>query len=246
MIETGDATVAVLAERQARAEEAKRFRWFSALALHLSLLAIATLVSNRAAPKAHPRQILAVQVLPAQRLGTPAPPRRTVTASRPEADATPPEPVKPAALPSPEPRKPAAKPKPVAAPAAAENLEPQEATAEPLPLGGANGLPGGVSASGTTLSGIDDPDFTFGYYLDQLLELIRAQWTRPPVGAGIQVVVRFSVDRDGRVSTIEITEPSGISSFDLAAQRAVQSASPLPPLPRGYRGASLGVTLVVR
>jgi TonB family protein len=96
------------------------------------------------------------------------------------------------------------------------------------------------------VSGIDDPDFTFGYYLDQLLELIRAQWTRPAVGPGVEVVVRFSIDRDGRVAMIEVTQPSGISSFDLAAQRAVQSASPLPPLPRGYHGLSLGVTLVVR
>ena len=247
MIESGDPTVAVLAERRARVEQSNRYRWLPALMLHGLLLATAYLISGRSEARVRPRQILAVQVVPVQRLGEQVPLRRVAPASRPDTAVAPPEPVKPAALPAPSPPKPAGKPKPAVVAPTPFEAEEKEASTEPSPVAGsAKGLPGGVSASGTTVSGIDDPDFTFGYYLDQLLELIRAQWTRPAVGPGVEVVVRFSIDRDGRVAMIEVTQPSGISSFDLAAQRAVQSASPLPPLPRGYRGSSLGVNLVVR
>ena len=38
-----------------------------------------------------------------------------------------------------------------------------------------------------------------------------------------------------------MAESSGYNSFDLAALRAVQNASPFPPLPRAYRHDSLGV-----
>jgi TonB family protein len=43
-----------------------------------------------------------------------------------------------------------------------------------------------------------------------------------------------------------VAQSSGYNSFDLAALRAVQNASPFPPLPRAYRQDSLGVNLIVR
>ena len=45
---------------------------------------------------------------------------------------------------------------------------------------------------------------------------------------------------------LQVAQSSGYNSFDLAALRAVQNASPFAPLPRAYRNDSLGVTLIVR
>jgi TonB family protein len=248
-----DPTYAVLADRLAQCERESRARWLLALILHVTVLAFALALQVRAPSREAAKQILTVQILPAQRLGSerPAPPRPDPTPP-PAKPAEPPPPApqpKPAAVPPPEPRKPApaseapnaAAEKPAATPPAAPATP-----ADALPPGSERGLPGGLSATGTTLSAIDDPDFTFGYYLDQLLESIRRQWTRPPVGAGVEAVLHFTVERDGRVSALEVKQSSGISSFDIAARGSVMAASPLPPLPKGYAGESLGVTLVAR
>ena len=100
--------------------------------------------------------------------------------------------------------------------------------------------------SGAAIAGLDNPDFTYGYYIDQMLSQIRANWVRPPLGGGIEAVVHFRVLRDGRIDDLRIVTSSGYSSFDLAGLRAVQSASPLPPLPASYRRGELGVNLVIR
>ncbi len=79
-----------------------------------------------------------------------------------------------------------------------------------------------------------------------MLALISTNWVRPPVGSGVEATVYYRIQRDGRVTELRIVRSSGINSFDLAALRAVQSSSPLPPLPRGFKDGSLGVNLIVR
>ena len=96
------------------------------------------------------------------------------------------------------------------------------------------------------MAGLDNPDFVYGYYVDQMLSMIGSHWVRPPVGGGVEAILHFQIAEDGRISDLELLQSSGISSFDLAARRAVQRASPLPPLPRSYNRDSLGVRLVVR
>ena len=58
-----------------------------------------------------------------------------------------------------------------------------------------------------------------------------------------RALVRFTINRDGRVSRIELERSSGNSSFDRAALRALYAANPLPPLPPAYRKNSLTVHL---
>ncbi|HEV7518238.1 MAG TPA: hypothetical protein VGR07_18215, partial [Thermoanaerobaculia bacterium] len=48
--------------------------------------------------------------------------------------------------------------------------------------GSAAGNPLGTSGLGSQIAGIEDPEFGYGYYLDRLLQLIDANWTRPPLG----------------------------------------------------------------
>ncbi|HEX2223399.1 MAG TPA: energy transducer TonB, partial [Thermoanaerobaculia bacterium] len=104
----------------------------------------------------------------------------------------------------------------------------------------------GTTAFGSEIGGVDNPDFKFGYYLDQLLARIDQNWARPSLGDNIEATIVFRIHKDGSVSDLRVQESSGFAAFDLAAQRAVTNAAPFPPLPRAYRHDSLGVTLIVR
>ncbi len=49
------------------------------------------------------------------------------------------------------------------------------------------------------------------------------------------VTVRFTVEGDGRVSSVKVEKPSGYPLLDKAAKRAIFESSPLPPTPDGRR-----------
>jgi protein TonB len=246
----------VLEERRRRDGRGPRaVSLLAASTLHAVALAVVVFGPAARAARQSPPEYVAVQIVPAQALGVPEPPPRREP-PRPAAPPPAPEPEKPAP-PEPEPEKPpreAMPPvehparerrpvRPAAAPAAAPSAE------EPAPAaraGSPEGSATGLSTLGAAVAGLDNPDFTYGYYVEQMLALIRAQWVRPPLGGGIEAVLHFSIARDGRIADVRIVQSSGYSSFDLAALRALQSASPLPPLPQSYRQPSLGVTLIVR
>jgi TonB family protein len=220
----------------------------AAATLHVASALAAWLLPAWLAPPPKPIEYVAVTIVPAAKLGVerpkPAPPAPKVE----------PEPAKPE--PKPEPKKseapvlpkPAAKkPEPKPAARAPETNAPAAAApaAEPEEQGVAGGALAGM-ALGAPVARLDNPDFTYGYYVDQMLAMISRNWVRPPVGGGIEAWLHYEIERDGRIVRLEIIRSSGINSFDLAAMRAVQAASPLPPLPRAYREDSLGVNLIVR
>ncbi|MEM8960841.1 MAG: TonB family protein [Acidobacteriota bacterium] len=105
------------------------------------------------------------------------------------------------------------------------------------------GNPLGSSSSATI--GVEDPDFTYGYYLDQVVARISRYWRRPPVGDVDNAVLYFRIQKDGTVTDLKLVETSGIERFDNVALEAVANASPLPPLPRSYNKDSLGINLIV-
>ncbi len=223
-----------------------------ALAVHgLAVLAAWAVPRLRQIDKP-PIEYVAVQIVPAARLGVerprPAPPPPP-EAAKPEpkpvaplpADTAPPKDTptlrEPAAAKAPTRPAPAAAPKP-AAPAAAAVAEPEVQGSE---RGSANAL-----ALGAAVAGLDNPDFVYGYYVDQMLAMIQRNWVRPMVGSGVEATVHYRIERDGRIVDVRIATSSGINSFDLAALRAVQASTPLPPLPRAFREGSLGVNLIFR
>lgn len=225
----------ILGQRRAATRWRASAGWIAAIVLHAAVV-VGVLVAQQVGGKPpSPIEYVSVQIVPAQRLGVERP-------EPPKPEAPKPEPVVPKPEPAPpKPAKAEAKPAPAPRPA-----EPEPPAAPEARQGSAEGSAMGVTAFGATGSQLDDPTFTYGYYLDQMLGLIRAQWVRPPLGGGVECVLHFGIRRDGRVEDVRIVTSSGYASFDLAARRAIESASPLPPLPRGYAGASLGVTLVVR
>jgi len=218
--------------------------------LTVALLLLPALLLTEPPP---PMRFVAVQLVPARALGVESP-RPTV---RPEPRPTPaPAPVEAPPTPAPAaaaaPRLPSARatpepgPAPRPASAAAAGPAAEEAASEAAEtLGSPEGVAGGV-AFGAAVAGVDNPSFTYGYYLDQMLALIQRQWVRPALGSGIEALVTFRIQRDGRLTDLQVATSSGYNSFDLAALRSVQAASPLPPLPQGYPHSSLGVNLIFR
>ena len=81
--------------------------------------------------------------------------------------------------------------------------------------------------------------FRFPWYLEQLVRKIERNW-RPSTNT-MRATVYFRIARNGRISEIEVSEPSGNFLFDQAAQRAVEASAPMPPLPGEYDGDYLGV-----
>jgi len=92
---------------------------------------------------------------------------------------------------------------------------------------------------------LEGGDFPYTIYIERMKTLIGSRWFRPQVGGGA-VLVYFAIDRDGTIRDTRVETPSGDSTFDRAALRAVLESSPLPPLPFGYAGTYLGVHLTFR
>jgi protein TonB len=232
----------------------------AAALLHVAAVALVLLLP-RLAPPPPSLSFVPVQIIPAQALGVRRPASRPKAPKPPEAEPEKPQPQpeKPAVEPpredvpvlpaeKPEKKKPEPKPPPATGtgtnPAGTAQQPNQEGEASRR--GGPTGSPVGSSAFGSEIAGLDNPDFKFGYYIDQLLSAIDAQWMRPPLGDEVQATISFRIERDGSITDLEVAQSSGYNSFDLAALRAVQNAAPFPPLPRAYRHDSLGVNLIVR
>jgi TonB family protein len=137
--------------------------------------------------------------------------------------------------PKPKPRERAERP-PEPAPARKEMPEPQSTAARVvLPYADVGGGMRGQVA-------VDDKNFEFAYYLQQVRVMIARNWA-PPAGvpAGTRAEVYFRVGRDGSLTAPRLETSSGNDYFDQTAQRAVIVTGHLPPLPLGYSGADLGI-----
>jgi TonB family protein len=82
--------------------------------------------------------------------------------------------------------------------------------------------------------------FEFPWYLEQMVRKVQRNW-RAPGTTSLKTTIYFRIERNGRVADMRVETSSGHFTFDQAAQRAVQAASPMPPLPGEYSGDYLGV-----
>lgn len=89
--------------------------------------------------------------------------------------------------------------------------------------------------------------YEWGPYAAEMLRRIRYHWDIPEIarlGVGGVVRIRFYIERNGRVTGLEIESESGHPSMDFAARDAILNASPLPPLPPDLTGVDReGVTI---
>jgi TonB family protein len=215
-----------------------------ALFLHASIVAAIFLASRHAAARPAQLPTVAVKIVRPE----PVKPQRRPAAAAPRPTAAPkvatpepePEP-EPVATPPPEPE-PSTRQASDDAMAAPDSASTPRPTPEPAPAaGGGSGLSVGGD-NGRQIPGIPS-DFHFTYYVQRMLALIESRWYKPAAPAGTKALVRFTINREGRLSRIELESGSGNSSFDRAALRALYAANPLPPLPPGYAKQSLTVHL---
>ena len=227
----------------------------AAVALHAFAVLAFVLAPMLSADDNEIPEYVAVQIVPAQMLGSATPtapvPRSTPppepepeeevveqpveTEPEPEEEAPPPQ-----TVPDPSPRT-----QPVE-PSTPRKVQTRDAGEMSQREGSPTGSRLGTSNFGAAVAGFDNPDFTYDYYVDSMRAQIRQQWVRPAIGGSVEAMVSFRIQKDGRVIDITISRSSGYNSFDLAAMRAVQAASPLPKLPQSFRHKSLGVNLIVR
>ncbi|MFY9724625.1 MAG: TonB family protein [Bryobacteraceae bacterium] len=84
----------------------------------------------------------------------------------------------------------------------------------------------------------------FGWYAKLIVDQVGRAWRTGDLRNVTQVAaVTFTLKRDGSVSHVHITAPSGNATLDFSAQRAIWDASPFPPLPPQYPRSDAEVEL---
>ena len=94
-----------------------------------------------------------------------------------------------------------------------------------------------TSGAGATL---DVADFCCPDYLVLMRDRLNAAWNQRQ-GVSGRVVVRFTIERNGRLTNSSVEKSSGNPALDLAALSAVVTTRQIPPLPAAFSNASLGV-----
>lgn len=187
---------------------------------------------------------------------------RPIQSTAPLAEVRRPAPIPPPAARAPEMTLPAPTARPVK-PAPRPRLTTPEAPAAPVarpaaaaPAGAsAAGTPpavdpnrglgfGGLSTGGGTGTGsyLDVANFCCPDYLMTMLQLIQNNWNARQEVAG-QTLVVYRIQRDGRLTNIELERSSGYPALDLTAQRALFLTQKVPPLPSAFPDDHLTVHL---
>jgi TonB family protein len=109
---------------------------------------------------------------------------------------------------------------------------------------GARGQGFGLSTGAGGGAGVrlDVADFCCPDYLVQMIEKIRTNWDARTDVPG-DVVMKFTILRDGTLSEIEVEEPSRFQALNINAQRALLATRRLDPLPAGFANPTLTVHL---
>jgi protein TonB len=111
---------------------------------------------------------------------------------------------------------------------------------------GGQGQQFGLTTGGGGTGGyLDVANFCCPEYLSTMLQLIQRNWNSRQQVAG-QTTMRFTIERDGRISALEVERSSGYFALDQTAQRALMLTRQFPPLPAQYTGEDLTVHLNFR
>ena len=134
-----------------------------------------------------------------------------------------------------------------------EDKTPPPTNAVPYGQGGAPALPyssfamNGPTQGGMGFSGPGGGDFSgrFPSYVDAVRNRISSNWLQSTVDPSVRWAPRssfsFQILRDGTVTNIQMLQSSSNRSVDNSALRAIQSSSPMSPLPSNYSGNSVTV-----
>ncbi len=104
----------------------------------------------------------------------------------------------------------------------------------------------GLTTGGGGTSGyLDVANFCCPEYLATMIQLIQRNWTAKQQVAG-DTLVKYTVQREGRLTNVEIEKSSGYFALDQTAQRALLVTRQLPPLPPQFTESTLTVHLIFR
>ena len=98
---------------------------------------------------------------------------------------------------------------------------------------------GGGGGAGSSL---DVENFCCPDYIQLMVQQVHANWDYKVERPGL-TVVKFTVQRDGRITDITLTRSSGFTAHDINAQRALARTRQLSPLPAQFPNPTLGVQL---
>jgi len=187
------------------------------------------------APKAPPAAPRSADPGPAPRAAPPAPdpdPGQSAKAA-PQPPAAPPQP----SLPAGNQRIASAPPQPP--PAAAM-----------FRRGGGGGLKGGRGGIEGEAIPLDTPEPKFQDYFNQVRERIKSKWIYPYEASsrGIEgeLQIEFGIAKTGELQFIEKRRSSGVEVLDDYAMRAIQLASPFPPVPDAVSKGGLPINGIFR
>ena len=109
----------------------------------------------------------------------------------------------------------------------------------------------GAASSGVQMQGQGGADFAsrYGWYVSSTIRRIEGNWDQLSLDATarnshtLHCAVTFTINRDGSVKDVHITESSGNLSWDNAGVRAVLSSNPMQALPSDYSGSYVVATI---
>ncbi|MFL9460750.1 MULTISPECIES: energy transducer TonB [Nostocales] len=95
--------------------------------------------------------------------------------------------------------------------------------------------------SNRAVDGMDARKDDLGPYLAQLQQRVKQQWIPGLTQSSRRTVLYFTISRSGRITGLQVAQPSGFDAIDEAALNAVQRAAPFAPLPTTYSGNYLSI-----
>lgn len=245
----------IIASRDAEPPGLGRMVMISAAA-HIILTALILVMPSIAPRTADDEEVMTISLggAPGPNIGG-ANPMGGRAIQAPSVESTPPPRVAPPPAPrTPEmvlPTKPAPKPPPKVreAPKEAPGRTPTQGVERPGSTPVDTGAPG--TGTGLTMGGggagayLDVANFCCPEYLSTMVQLIQRNWNSRQEVSG-ETIIKFVIERDGRISQLEIEKSSGYFALDQAAQRAMLLTRQLPPLPSQYTEDQLTVHLIFR
>jgi TonB family protein len=111
---------------------------------------------------------------------------------------------------------------------------------------GAKGVGFGLTTGGGGTGGyLDVANFCCPEYLGTMIQLIQRNWNSRQQVQG-ETLMKYVIQRDGRLTDIEVERSSGYFALDQNSQRALLLTRQLPPLPPQFTEATLTVHLIFR
>lgn len=114
---------------------------------------------------------------------------------------------------------------------------------------GTSTQPGSSSTPGLAIKSEGGGDFAsrYGWYIEAVKRRIQGNWLQNTIDPGVRAahvahaVVQFTINRDGSVKDIRVSQTSGNLSMDNSSLRAIMSSNPMPALPNDYSGSYVQV-----